>query len=457
MNFGFFPQLEASFEGTYNSQEVSGYASQMGNFSLNLSDGIKLNAFIDDNANGTQDFGEANFPLGHFNYEINGDGIQHSLYSTPYYLYESNPTTTYHLSYTTDSEFSAYNVCTADYPNVTVAPGSGITTYNFPVTVTPYQDVAVNVIGFNPPPRPGFTYYNYISYTNNSTQPIASGTVTFVKDPTVTIVDSYGTITPTGVTYNFTNLPPYQTEYIWVRLQTPTIPTINLGDLVTATATVTIPGTDVNLANNTSSLTQTIVGSYDPNDKSESHGSEILHFGFTANDYLTYTIRFENTGTANAVNINVTDTLDPKLDETTVKMVDASATYSLERTGSNLIWHFYAIDLPPSGEDDPTVGHGYVTFKVKPKAGYVIGDVIENTADIYFDFNPAIVTNTVSTAFVAVLSADQFNDDTFKFYPNPVKDVLHISLKRKHQFAFCNRCHRKNCRFKRRCCCTNTN
>ena len=43
--------------------------------------GIRLNAFLDTNANGVQDNGETNFPLGQFQYEMNGNGTVHNVTS----------------------------------------------------------------------------------------------------------------------------------------------------------------------------------------------------------------------------------------------------------------------------------------------------------------------------------------------------------------------------------------
>jgi hypothetical protein len=144
---------------------------------------------------------------------------------------------------------------------------------------------------------------------------------------------------------------------------------------------------------------------------------------------LTYTINFENTGTANAINVKVVDVLDPKLDETTVKMIDASAPFSLDRIGSTLTWKFDGIDLPPSSSSSETIGHGHITFQVKPKPGYLVGDVIPNFANIYFDFNPAIITNTNTTQFVQTLGLDEFENIDFMFSPNPASESVLIELK----------------------------
>ena len=90
-------------------------------------------------------------------------------------------------------------------------------------------------------------------------------------------------------------------------------------------------------------------------------------------------------------------------------------------------WIFSAIDLPPSIPNDEITGHGYIVFKIKPKAGYVIGDIIENTAEIYFDFNPAIITNTCTTEFVQALGVNPIAFNNFNYFPNPVKNTLTIS------------------------------
>lgn len=212
-----------------------------------------------------------------------------------------------------------------------------------------------------------------------------------------------------------------------VTMQVPTIPTVQLGQLLTNSVSITPTTGDINLLNNVNSNSQIIIGSYDPNDKMESRGSQILHSSFTSEDYLIYTIRFENTGTASAVNVRIEDVLDAKLDENSIRMLDASHEYTLERMGTHLTWYFDNIQLPVSVANTST-GKGYVTFKIKPKSGYAVGDIIPNTANIYFDFNPAIVTNTFTTEFVAALAVNTFDESNITMYPNPAKNQVTISL-----------------------------
>jgi uncharacterized repeat protein (TIGR01451 family) len=393
------------------------------------SNGIVLKAFIDSNNNSVQDNGELNFTQGQFGYELNSSGvINHITSSTGAFLInESNMANSYNLSFTINPAVaSQYSLTTSSYNNVN-ASGSGVTIYNFPVIELPFTDLAAYVYQYGVLPRPGFTYTNQINYRNNGNQTIASGTVTFINNNVVSIttVSQSGTISvPNGFTYDFTNLLPGESRYINVTMQVPTIPTVTLGQLLTNSVSTTIPSEDINILNNNSSISQIIVGSYDPNDKVESHGGKIVHSTFSSNDYLTYTIQFENTGTANAENVSVNDILDAKLDETSIKMINASHSYILNRIGNTLNWNFNGIELIPNGK-------GSLTIQIKPKPGYTVGDIIPNTASIFFDFNPAIITNTFNTEFVSALNISEFEikDNEFVVYPNPTNGIVTISSK----------------------------
>ncbi|HLP63479.1 T9SS type A sorting domain-containing protein [Flavobacterium sp.] len=396
---------------------------------LDIDDGIKLNAFIDLNNNGTQENFEQNATIGSFYYQIN-NGVNHTITAPNgmHFLYESNASNLYTIGYTINSNNTDYyTISNSSYSNISVTNGSGITTYNFPITQIPHIDLAVYLSPIAGP-IPGFPYGNNILFKNLGNQTIASGTITFnVNNVVTTTTYPVGAIpNATGFTYNFTNLLPNEQRSFYVLFQLPTIPTVSIGQLLTNSVSITIPAGDANTSNNSASLTQDIRASWDPNDKQEHHGGQIEFADFTSNDYLTYTIRFENTGNANAINVSVEDTLDAKLDESSIQMITASHNYVLDRVGSNLTWRFDGINLPPS-VPETQIGHGFITFQIKPKAGYAVGDIIPNTAYIYFDFNPAIITNTCKTEFVETLSNSDFAFSNLNFFPNPVKNSLTIS------------------------------
>ena len=396
--------------------------------------GLRLNAFIDVNSNGAQDAGEANFPLGEFHYEVNNNSVVHHITSPTgtHKIYDINPSNSYDLSYTVDPAYAAYyGITAATFSDVSVVAGAGLQDYNFPINVLQvYNDVALTIVA-NDAPNPGFTYTNTILYSNLGSQTV-SGTIVFNHDPLLDIntISQGGTVaTPNGFTYNFSNLLPFEVREIEVTMQVPLIPVIALGDLMTNSAAITSQAGDVSIENNESVSAQVVIGSYDPNDKTESRGPQILFSEFSSDDYLYYTIRFENTGTANAINVSIMDVLHSGLDPASVRMVGASHNYVLDRIGDQLTWRFENILLPPSIQDAEGA-KGYVHFKVKPFPGYEVGDSVANTASIFFDFNPAIVTNTFVSTFVEVLGTQENVVSGIKVYPNPADHQLFVSSER---------------------------
>lgn len=389
-----------------------------------------LNAFLDSNNNGIKDLGENNFNYGNFVYQINDLGDNYFGYpnSGSYTLYENNPNNSYDISFAVNSELTSYFSCTTTYSNITLPDGSNATYLYFPVTrLQPHNDAAVYLYNSNLP-RPGFTYTTVIAYSNRGFDTIANGTLTFTKDSILTIsnVSQAGIVsTPTGFTYGFSNLAPNEYRYIYVTFTVPVIPNVTMGQILTNSASIQIAN-DADGSNNESINHQAIVGSYDPNDKNESHGGKIGLDNFTANDYLYYTIRFENTGTASTEFIRVEDVLDSQLEENSFEMLSASHTVNTTRSGSKLTWNFYNTQIPPTSID-PINSHGYIYFKIKPKTGYAVGDIIPNKASIYFDYNPPIVTNTHNTEFFQTLGNAGFNADAISMYPNPTSNLVTIS------------------------------
>lgn len=393
---------------------------------------LQFHAFLDTNNNGVLDAGEeldTNYTLmhlGHFNYEIDNDGIIHSIatYNGIHTIYDANTSASYDVEFVINPEYAAYFNGSSQTDLHTDASGTSI--YYFPVTASaPYNDMGVTIAPYGAP-RPGFQYSQYIGYRNNGNQGQNSGTITYTKDPAVSVVSVAGNVdfTTDGFTFNFTNVPPLQTRYLWVTLQVPTIPTVSLGQTLTTSVSVA-SANDAVATNDTRTLTETITGSFDPNDKLEAHGRNIVFDNFGADEYLYYTIRFENTGTASAEMIKITDVLDDQLDETTVRPIDESLSGTFERVGNSLTWRFEGIDLPPTSID-PVHSHGFVSFKVKPKPDFAIGTVIPNFASIYFDYNPAIVTEPFETHFVQALAVNEFENAELVLFPNPASDQLTV-------------------------------
>lgn len=390
---------------------------------------IGLFAFIDTNNNGIQDTGEIPFTDGSFVYDLNNSGVNNYVTSLDghYFIQDQNTSNSYDFSYVINSQLAPYLSTTTSYNNISPNLTGGLALY-FPIAITaPFNDASVAVIPFGQP-RPGFAYYNAITYKNTGTLP-TSGTVTFTKDPQVNfsyVSPSTTVPTATGFTYNYSNLGPNQEGYILIAMIVPPIPTVNIGAILTNSASIVSTANDVNPSNNSFSNSQVVIGSYDPNDKMESHGPQIQFNQFTANDYLYYTVRFQNEGTADALTVRIEDVLDAQIDPTSIRMIAASHPYLMRRTNNHLVWTFDNINLPPTSVNE-AASKGYVMFKVKLNPGFAVGSVVPNTANIYFDTNPAVITNTFNTQFVALNTAE-FDSGNFVISPNPATNNVEIQL-----------------------------
>ena len=74
-------------------------------------------------------------------------------------------------------------------------------------------------------------------------------------------------------------------------------------------------------------------------------------------------------------------------------MIAASHPYQVSiSNGYKITWLFENILLPDSISDE-NASHGFLSYKVKAKGSVVGGEVINNTAAIYFDYNQPIATN----------------------------------------------------------------
>jgi uncharacterized repeat protein (TIGR01451 family) len=148
------------------------------------------------------------------------------------------------------------------------------------------------------------------------------------------------------------------------------------------------------------------VGSYDPNDKQVyPQGRCDAHYTLL-NETLTYTVRFQNTGTALAQNVFVLDTLDTHLDIHSVSVVGTSHEPVLTEVmpGNVLKFRFDNIALPDSNTNE-YASQGYVVFGVKPVLSTPENTLLSNSASIYFDYNEPVKTNSVFTTLVTSFPA----------------------------------------------------
>ncbi|MBK8497770.1 MAG: T9SS type A sorting domain-containing protein [Flavobacteriales bacterium] len=289
-------------------------------------------------------------------------------------------------------------------------------------------DVAISVA--SGPARPGFQV-GYLVHVENQS-PSSSGTTstTFTFDPTLTFVSSTPAPTSQGggtLTWNQSALGFFQERDLHVRLQVP--PDVGLiGTVLNASASVSTANTDGDLSNNSANTAITITGSVDPNDKvaaTSTRASESLYF-INEDEWIDYVIRFHNTGTDTAFTIVVTDTLPSTLDPATVSLVGASHAHTWMMQGQGVLkFIFPNILLPDSNVNEPA-SHGLISFRIRPRLPLLPATVIQNIANIYFDFNPPVITEP--SVLVAELSTGVgvLDIGQLRLQPNPVSDQLRV-------------------------------
>lgn len=182
---------------------------------------------------------------------------------------------------------------------------------------------------------------------------------------------------------------------------------------------------DSNSGNNTATAWATIFNSYDPNDKQVDHPANINP---DAADNLEYMIRFQNDGNYDAVNVVIQDTISPNLDLSTFRYVGAKhgVTTSINASTRVVTFYFNNINLGQSAVN-LAASQGYVIYSISELPNLPVGTVIENTAYIYFDFNPAIVTNTTYNINELPLGLSGTAMEQISLYPNPAQDKIQFS------------------------------
>ncbi len=178
------------------------------------------------------------------------------------------------------------------------------------------------------------------------------------------------------------------------------------------------------------------VGSYDPNDKAaQPTGYDPLYHYLEKNTAIDYKIRFQNTGTDTAFNVVILDTLSPFLDVTTLQMGASSHAYTWSIQNGNILRvAFNNIMLPDSNVNEP-LSNGFFRYRIAQKLDNPLGSVINNTAAIYFDYNPPIFTNTtfhtIGENFITaqVIAIKELKDQvTVLVSPNPFAHTTTLTV-----------------------------
>lgn len=179
-------------------------------------------------------------------------------------------------------------------------------------------------------------------------------------------------------------------------------------------------------------LSNAVVNSWDPNDIQVD--PELLLMDEVDDAVLDYTIRFQNTGTAEAIDVGVENVLPTNADPTSFGFLASSHPLVLEYYDFDrkLRFQFSGINLPDSTADE-LASHGFVRYRIRPRTGLSMNDSIQNTVAIYFDYNAPVITNTAVTLIgnSTGLSPNGTTDQGEGLWvsPNPTDGLLQIRTK----------------------------
>jgi hypothetical protein len=426
------------FPGTYSVRQIlydGSLAVDSNIFSYNYlyCSTIPLSFYFDANSNCIDDAGETNYsPL---TVEVDSSGVPIDTITTTsglYYLTYGGPGTIY-----------AFKIIGLPAGIVASCPSTGIV-YD---TILSYVNLySTNHIGLYCVTVPAFDlsvhgttstgpasqYGAFYVHNDADCYPVGA-TVTLSYSPKYVYSWAYPIPASTAgntITWNLTGLAStssprflnYMVEY------NPSTGYLTLGDTVYESVRVDPFTGDIDTANNVLSILDTVNASYDPNYIAVNPSGYI-----TAGTQLQYTVHFENTGTDTAFNIHVMDTLSNYEDARSLMVVGASAEMNLTvlHVGALNIAKFdfpniNLLDSSHHGQCD-----GVFDFKINTLAGLAPGTIIPNRAGIYFDYNAAVMTNTVnniiSTSTVTTVTAVN-KKDKVALYPNPANDELIIKM-----------------------------
>jgi len=401
---------------------------------------ISGNVYIDNNANCVYDSGDVG--LAPFDFNVI-ETLSSPVGTLPYYLNSTGPAgfgytiqQSWMTSYTVGlppyyAFIFPYSPCYSGPTPITVLPD---TTINIPLLCSSSIDLQAGILSSGNVRLHRSFYIN--PYVSNTGCDSTSGVLTFIKDSRVSYDSALSTnpaMTVSGdtLTWNYSGISnvtggAYWNSFLSSLYLTPDS-TLTVGDTLCFRAYTGVPAADINAANNDYSVCLPVVYSFDPNEKDVAPKGSGPEGFVSGSDTLTYTLHFQNTGTDMAYDIHVIDTLNSHINAASLRILGTSHNMTPKWLAPNIIeFDYNNIFLADSFTNEPA-SHGAVKFSVALNPGLPVGTQIKNTGYIYFDLNPAVVTNTTlntigAVTYVAPVAAHR----DVKVYPNPATENITV-------------------------------
>lgn len=417
--------------------------SLIASINVNVCGNLKGNVFNDINNDCTPNSGESGMAGIIVKVTLGGNTYLAWTDTLGNYAFNALPTGSYTIQISNLNQ--GYTITCGNSLPHTINLTTGITVVNFAIYCNGF-DVAVYGVallnGFVPGQTDGIL--PLVGIVNSSCNSALPGQVKVVLSPCLT----YTTICPWGNTHptpthiihantgdtlvwNVSDINNIGTfSYFDYFAHVITCTNAQVGDTACVTIMVLPTVGDADISNNTFTACFEIGVSFDPNEK------EVKPKGIGSQGYipvntpdLTYTVNFQNTGTAKAYNIYVLDSINANLDISSIEILSSSHNVQPYLLPNRTMKFMFANIMLPDSTHDEEHSHGYVTYRIKSKTGISLGAQIKNTAYIYFDYNTPVVTNTTTnTIGITTGIREANNNGILKVYPNPANDKLIIRV-----------------------------
>jgi len=386
--------------------------------------------YVDGNANCIRDVNETGLP--HTGVTISGSGSIYQLYTdaTGHYSVDIPAGFTYTISPATASVAVTPSCPAGNTATVTL---NSATVSNFAYDCSSPNPLDFAVSGWAIVWRPNQTRVLSIAVLANNWCATQPATITATLPPALSYVSTVGglpapTVSGNTLTWNVSSLSYFNTFFTSLNIYCDSA-NVTLGDTLCVDLQIITNPADASAANNTATVCAIVSNSYDPNDKNVSPKGNGTDGAVTNGTKLTYMIRFQNTGNDVAYDVTVRDLIDGDLDLSTLHVIETSHPMNLGVSGRELSFRFENINLPDSGSNEPA-SHGHILYSISPKPNLPPGTVINNEAHIYFDYNPAIITNTTYNVIAAPTGVNHVSNGSMEAIvsPNPAGNQVFISV-----------------------------
>ncbi len=251
----------------------------------------------------------------------------------------------------------------------------------------------------------GFIPYIWINNTGNV--PL-DGTVTMEFDPMLEIEPILWSAPiisaqPGIITWEISNLLPGQIIDVAVYIDGPGVDFV--GDIFNFQTDIVLTYNGFTVVEQSYDQDVLVSCAYDPND------IQANPIGYTENHFILsdteieYKIRFQNTGNAPATDVTIENQIDiARLDISTFQPITSSHNMSTVVDEDGMVRFIFNHIMLPDSTSDLEGSQGFLIYKIRTIPTVEVGEIINNTAAIYFDNNPPIITNT---AFHEIYSCDE--------------------------------------------------